>query len=177
MNVCPPRYATPRTPERLTLGVSAARIAEALGTPLMPWQQQVLDTALEVDSTGRFVYRDVALTVPRQAGKTTCLLVLILARALSERANIRYTAQTGADARKKLMDDWVPMLARTQFAGTYRPRLTSGHEALLFHNGSHLGLVATTQKSGHGATIDLAILDEAFAHPDQRLEQALRPRK
>jgi phage terminase large subunit-like protein len=148
-----------------------------LGTPLMPWQQQVFDVALELHPvTGRLVYREVVLTVPRQSGKTTLLLVLILLRALGARAqNIRYTAQTGSDARKKWMDDWLPALKESPFSAFYRERLTNGHEALLFKNGSLQGLVATTKKSGHGGSLDLGILDEAFAHPDARLEQALKP--
>lgn len=143
----------------------------------MAWQEQVLDVALEVDpKTGQLIYRTVILTVPRQSGKTTLLLVLILLRALgAPKQNIRYTAQTGSDARKKWMDDWLPMLTSSEFASQFKPRLTNGHEALIFKNGSHQGLVATTKKSGHGGTLDLAILDEAFAHPDARLEQALMP--
>ena len=117
----------------------------------------------------------MVLTVPRQSGKTTLLLVLILLRALDGGGTtIKYTAQHGAAARGKLIDDWLPALKASAF-NRYFTRLTSGHEALLFGNGSSLGLVATTQKSGHGATIDLAILDEAFAHPDARVEQAVRP--
>jgi hypothetical protein len=143
----------------------------------MPWQQQVLDVALEVDPvTRRLVYREVILTVPRQSGKTTLLLVLILLRALSEPCqNIRYTAQTGSDARKKWMDDWLKPLQASKFGQFFRPRLTNGHEALIFSNGSLQELIATTKKSGHGGSIDLGILDEAFAHPDARLEQALKP--
>lgn len=145
--------------------------------PLMPWQQHVLDVALEIDArTGKLAYRDVTLTVPRQSGKTTLVLVLILLRALgAPRQQIRYTAQTGADARKKWMDDWLPILEPSSFNRFFRARLTNGHEALLFKNGSHQGLVATTKKTGHGGTIDLGILDEAFAHADARLEQALKP--
>lgn len=176
MTDCPPRWATPRTPSRPTLGNRARKVADALGQPLMPWQQQVLDVALEIDPvTKRFVYREVILTVPRQSGKSTLLLVLMLVRALRERSVIRYTAQTGSDARKKLVDDWLPDLAKTRFAETYKPRLTSGHEALRFTNGSLLGLLATTKKSGHGGTVDLGIIDEAFAQPDARLEQAIKP--
>lgn len=145
----------------------------------MPWQQDVADVALELDpATGRFAYREVGLTVPRQSGKTTLLLAVIFARALAKsRQNIRYTAQTGAEARKKLIDDWLPAVESSPFhkRGLFRTRLTNGHEALKFRNGSHVGLVATTKKAGHGGTIDQAILDEAFAHPDARLEQALRP--
>jgi hypothetical protein len=159
------------------LGAAATKIADQLGTPLMPWQQQVLDVALEVDpNTGRFAYREVVLTVPRQSGKTTLLLVLILLRALmAPRQQIRYTAQTGSDARTKWADDWLPVLDPSPFGRLYRKRLTNGHEALLFRNGSKQGLIATTKKTGHGGSIDLGILDEAFAHPDARLEQALKP--
>jgi phage terminase large subunit-like protein len=150
-----------------------------MGTPFMPWQQHVADVALELDpATGRFVYREVGLTVPRQSGKTTLLLSVIFARALAERhQNIRYTAQTGADARKKLIDDWLPAVESSPFhkRGLFKVRLTNGHEALKFRNGSHVGLIATTKKAGHGGSIDVGILDEAFAHPDARLEQALRP--
>lgn len=150
-----------------------------MGTPLMPWQRLVADVALELDQvTGHFVYREVGLTVPRQSGKTTLILSVIFARALAEkRQNIRYTAQTGADARKKLIDDWLQAVESSPFhkRGLFKTRLTNGHEALKFRNGSHVGLVATTKKAGHGGTIDLAFLDESFAHPDARLEQALRP--
>jgi hypothetical protein len=73
------------------------------------------------------------------------------------------------------MDDWLPVLKGSEFASQFKPRLTNGHEALLFHNGSHQGLVATTKKAGHGGVLDLGILDEAFAHVDARLEQALSP--
>ena len=177
MTICSPRWATPRTPSRDTLGDIAGRIAEALQTPLMPWQKQVLDVSLEIDPpTGRLVYRDVTLTVPRQSGKTTLLLVLVLLRALSEhRQVIKYTAQHGAAARQKVVDDWLPQLQASPFKTLFRPRLTSGHERLLFRNGSSLSMVATTEKAGHGSSIDVAILDESFAHADSRTEQALRP--
>ena len=174
---CSPRWATPRSPERQTLGAAGTRIAEQLGKSLMPWQQQVLDVALEQrPDTGKLAYREVVLTVPRQSGKTTLLLVLILLRALSEpRQNIRYTAQTGMDARKKWQDDWLPDLKASRFSSLFRTRQTNGHEALLFNNGSIQGLLATTEKSGHGTSLDLGIMDEAFAHADARLEQAIKP--
>lgn len=143
----------------------------------MPWQQRVADVALEVNlDTGRLAYREVRLTVPRQSGKTSLMLALVLHRALGgARQQIRYTAQTGADARKKWQDDWLPILRASRFKGFYRERLTNGHEALLFVNGSLQGLLATTESSGHGGSIDLAISDESFALPDARVEQAVKP--
>src|SRR6266508_5204234 len=68
---CPPLYATPRDPTRKTLGGAVAKVAKALGTPLMPWQRLVADVAMEVDPrTGRLVYGEVVVTTPRQQGKT-----------------------------------------------------------------------------------------------------------
>jgi hypothetical protein len=46
---CLPLFATPRDPSRDTLGGAVATIAEQLGTPLMPWQRQVADVAMELD--------------------------------------------------------------------------------------------------------------------------------
>ena len=174
---CLPRWVTPRTPERRSHGPILGRIAAELGTPFMPWQQRVADVALEIDlETGRLAYREVRLTVPRQSGKTSLMLALVLHRALGQ-ANQRivYTAQSGSDARKKWQDDWLPMLAKTPFADFYRARHTNGHEALLFQSGSIQSLMATTEKSGHGGSIDLAISDEAFALADARVEQAVKP--
>lgn len=176
--ICLPRWATPRNPERATLGHVARRVSEEFGTPLMPWQQEVADVALEITPDGKFWYREIGVTVPRQSGKTTLTLSILFTRALyRDRQNLRYTAQTGADARKKLIDDWLPVVENSSFfkRGLFHTRMTNGHEALKFSNGSHLGLLATTKKAGHGGTVDVFFLDEAFAQPDARLEQSQRP--
>lgn len=65
---CRPRFATPRDP-RETLGPAVGEIARRLGLPLMPWQQEVIDVALELDPDGSYHYDEVDLTVPRQSGK------------------------------------------------------------------------------------------------------------
>ena len=71
------------------------------------------------------------------------------------------------------MDDWIPALK--PFASLFDVRLASGNEALRFRNGSMVGLVSTTRRAGHGGTLDQVVIDEAFAQPDARLEQSLRP--
>lgn len=176
MTKCVPRYATPRTSERGTLGGAAAKVARLLGSPLMPWQRQVLDVALETDSAGRLVYGDVVLTVPRQQGKSTLLLVLMISRALLEsRQSIVYCAQTGLDARRKWAEDWLPVIEASPLGSQVSAYHAPGRESLRFPNGSVQRLVASTAKSGHGQIVDLATIDEAFSFQDARLEQALRP--
>ena len=155
-----------------------AQVAAKLGTPLMPWQRQVADVALEIDpATGRLAYREVGLTVPRQSGKTTLILALAVHRALlmDGPQRIVYTAQTRADARKKWEDDHLPILQGSPFGQFFHPRKSAGNEAFLWRNGSQHGIMAVTKKSGHGPTVDLAFIDEAFAQVDARLEQACKP--
>lgn len=178
---CPPRYSTPRNPDRPTLGPAVAQVARRLGTPLMPWQQLVADVALEVNPvTRRLAYRTVIVTVPRQQGKTTLILALAVHRAIgfNRRQRITYTAQTGVDAREKWQDDWLPILEESAYRTWYKPRKTNGHEAVLWGPRGHKSvqdLMATTKKAGHGKTRDLGIIDEAFAQVDNRIEGAMSP--
>ena len=175
MTECEPRYATVRTPERETLGRAAAKIARLLGNPLMPWQRRVADIALEVDADGRLVFRDVVLTVPRQQGKSYLLLVLLLVFALLRRTNAVYTAQSGLDARKKMGEDWLPAVQASVIGSQVTAYMAPGRESLRFSNGSVVQLVASTAKAGHGMSVDIGVMDEAFSYQDARTEQALRP--
>ena len=81
-DVCRPLHGTPRRPDRATLGGAVAEVAEALGTPLMPWQRHVVDVALELRPDGIPAYRQVTLSVPRQSGKSTLLAALMVHRLL-----------------------------------------------------------------------------------------------
>lgn len=175
---CPPRWGTPRSLHRPTLGQRVAEVAQLLGTPLMPWQRLVADAALEVDpATGLLVYREVVLTVPRQSGKTLLLLCLMVHRALGfgQRQRILYTAQTRNDARRKWEDEHVAVLEASPFGGMFVVRKSNGAEAIRWNNGSMHGVTSSTEKAGHGETLDLGVMDEAFAHEDPRLEQAMKP--
>lgn len=147
----------------------------------MPWQEHVAMVGGEIDpETGRPAYRTVFVTVPRQSGKTTLFLTWEVQRATGWRAfgpqRIVYSAQTGNDARKKLIEDQVPVLEK------YRKRLGIqkilkgiGSESVIWNNGSRLVLMASGEDAGHGKTVDLGIIDELFADVDERRSQALRP--
>src|SRR5660398_303411 len=175
-----PRWATSRRSSRDTLGPRIGEIAKRLGTPLMPWQQMVADVGFEIDSeTGLPAYREVIVTMPRQNGKTSLLLAAEVERALlwDVPQHIIYTAQTGADARKKLLDDQLPVLQQCKFIDKRISRYhrASGSEGIYFENHSRLQLAASSEKSGHGPTVDLAVLDEVWADEDNRREQSLVP--
>jgi len=176
-SLCEPRWATPRNPARETAGTMAALVAQQMGHPLMPWQQHVVDVALEMED-GRPAYREVIVTVPRQNGKTILMLAVMLQRALgwSEPQRILYSAQTGNDARKKLVEDWVPVLEPRRTRLHIRRILRGmGNESVEFLGGARIVLLASSEDSGHGKTIDLAMHDEIFADIDNRREQATTP--
>lgn len=175
---CPPRWGTMRNFDRQTYGPKVARIAKALGTPLMPWQRYVADVGLEIDpETGLFAYRGVDVTVPRQSGKTSLILPTAIWRAMRRpKQRIVYGAQTGVAAREKWEDEHLPMMeAARPLKGRWRARKANGREAILWKNGSIHGLLTNTEKAGHGKTLDLAFLDEYFAQVDYRSDQAVGP--
>ena len=145
----------------------------------MPWQQLVADVGLEIDPiSGLPAYREIVVTVPRQSGKTTLVLAWELQRALlwPTAQRCAYTAQTGWDARRKLVDDQAPLLMGSPLKiAVDRVLRAAGNEAIVFKNGSRVDVLASTEAAGHGRTVDLGVIDEAFADLDYRREQALLP--
>jgi hypothetical protein len=162
------------------MGPAVARIAAALGRPLMPWQRHVADVGGEVDEAGRFVYPLVVVTVQRQSGKTTLDLSQSVQRCLqAPRRKIWHTAQTGQDARKKwreLAEDIMTSPLRTVVQG--RPHTSNGGERLTFVNGSQLRPHPPTRDSLHGEQSDLCNIDEAWVFDEIQgadLFQAITP--
>ncbi|MBZ6135762.1 terminase large subunit domain-containing protein [Streptomyces olivaceus] len=175
---CPPRWGTPRHPDRPSLGPKLWKVMAKLGAPPMPWQKYVTDVALELDpATGRFAHREVGLSVSRQQGKTELCLGAQVHRALAwPRQNIVYAAQTRNDARKRWEDEFWEKISGSDLAKYARIRKSNGNEAILFPGKrSRMGITANTEKAGHGPPLDMGFIDEAFAHIDDRLEQAFSP--
>lgn len=146
----------------------------------MPWQQLVHDVSQEIDpETGVFAYREVIVTVMRQMGKTAgVILPAKMDRCFmwGGRQRVMYTAQTGGDARKKLLEDEVPVIESSPFkAGVRQVYRARGEEAIHFRNGSVIEVAASAKDSGHGFTVDCGVIDECWADTDNRREQAILP--
>ena len=165
------RFATPRRPERRTLGGHVARIAEHLGRPLLPWQRQVADVAFELLPDGRLAYRRVIVTVPRQQGKTLLTACVLALRAQDADQRLAYAAQTGLEGRRKWRDDWIPLL--TPLGADFN--MANGQETIRWPSGASVRLANGSQTSLHGAVLDMAVLDEAWAYSGDRLEAAILP--
>ncbi|MBZ3918192.1 terminase large subunit domain-containing protein [Streptomyces acidiscabies] len=174
---CPPRWGTPRNPERKSYGPKLWKVMEKLGAPPMPWQKYVTDVALEVDENGVFVHREAGLSVSRQQGKTELILGLQVHRALAwRRQNIIYAAQDRNMARQRWEDEFWEKISDSDLARRARIRKSNGNEKILWPaTRSRMGITANTESAGHGPALDLGIIDEAFKHEDDRLEQAFSP--
>ena len=178
---CLPRFSTPRT-NRPTYGPKVGIVAQNLGYTFMPWQQHVCDVALEVDPrTGLLVYRECCLTVPRQSGKTALLLAVMVHRAHAfitareRKQRILYAAQTRIAARAKWEDEHLDILDRSRYKRDFIVRKQIGQEAIRWKNGSLHGITSNKETAAHGETLDVGVIDEAFAQEDSRLEQAFKP--
>jgi hypothetical protein len=127
---------------------------------------------------GAPAWREVGVTVPRQSGKTQLVWAWCVARCVAwpRPQHIAWTGQTGADARKKWLDELLPTLRRSPLFGLVEAvNVAMGAEAVRFRNGSILRLLSVSPSSGHGITLDGAVLDELWADEDMRREQMLRP--
>jgi phage terminase large subunit-like protein len=170
---CVPKYATPRSPDRATLG------GEALGLTPLPWQQDALDLGLELLPGGTLAYKEVIITCGRQSGKSWVALAVALHRLIVWRHPpqvVAWSAQSGRHARKKLLDTFLPRLQASPLGVAVKEtRRSQGGEALVFPRGSRLDVIASREASGHGESVDLAILDELAFDTDERRVQALMP--
>jgi hypothetical protein len=168
-----PLYATDRDPDYRSSGSRVALVAEALGTPLMPWQRYVADVATERDSAGRFHYPIVVVTVPRQSGKTTLMRAIGVERAMAyPNSEVFYTAQTGKDGRERWRD-LVKQLRASAFRSQITVREAAGSERVIFPNGSEFRCFAPLATALHGYTPPLVMLDEAFAHDEARGQELM----
>ena len=149
-----------------------------VGRPLMPWQQHVADVALEVDEAGRFCYKLVLVTVPRQSGKTTLDGGVMAHRALViPRARVWFTMQSAKDAVDWLVNEYWPILA--PLGSEVRLRRMAGSEHVKWRRSAGLVRPFPPTPSGlHSKTSDLVVVDECWNFDlvrGQQVDQAIVP--
>lgn len=158
-----------------------AAIAAELGMPLMPWQRYVVDVAHEVDDDGYWVYDEVVVTVPRQAGKTTLKIPVYVHRlGRIELGELWMTAQSGG----KAVDRWAKARAwmlkpSAGLTGRFKSKVSIGHEVIEWLSTmAKLRPFTPNETELHGESPDLVDIDEWWAF-DQKatreLEQAYSP--
>lgn len=180
----PPRWGTPRDESFPTLGHECSRVAERfIGRPLMPHQQYMADVIGEyelVDGEVRLRYSSWDAAVPRQSGKTVFSFawlvqrVTMMARRYNTLQQGLYVAQRGRDSVAKFDVDFCELLraqSRNFTEVDRRPRNVkewrwtpaNGKENLRIGAKGILYPAAPTRDVGHSKTLDVVLIDEAFA--------------
>lgn len=121
--------------------------------------------ALEVHASGVPFYRTVGLSIARQNGKTLLIVCRVVMELLGRNRTVVYTAQDRLTARKK----WEGMCRHLLTIPSFAARVVhfhtnNGQEELLMDTGSVFTIVTPNEKAGRSLSVDLAVVDEAFAH-------------
>jgi hypothetical protein len=162
-----PRIAPP-VPTR-SLIAEYRQAAADIGMKLVPWQDRAGRYMTATDGK-RWRYREVAIVVGRQNGKTEMLKPRIV-MGLRRGERILHTAQnrtvpreTFLDLARQLAKD--PLLAEIRFA--------NGQELIRFTNGGRYMLVAP-RPGVRGFAVDTVLLDEVREFTDYDVIAAIKP--
>lgn len=170
-----PRYRNV-PPAHSSAGQEAIELIAAAGQPLDPWQCDVMTDGLGEQADGQWAATEVALIVPRQNGKGTCLeakglhaLYLSGSRLILWSAHEFKTAREGFLRVRDLITNCDDLRKRVRAV-----RVSHGEEGIELLDGRRLNFVARSRGSGRGFTGDDIILDEAYALTDEGMS-ALMP--
>jgi hypothetical protein len=148
--------------------------AASVGIDLMAWQD-IAGTYLTALGRGdRWLYREVAVIVARQNGKTELLVPFIVSRLLKGR-RIMHTAQNRELPREvfgrvaDLMEDVFPQTLKK------KPRFGAGQETIEMLNGGKYRIVAPSRGGARGPSNDDVIVDELREMNDYDFIAAAKP--
>lgn len=157
----------PLTPET-SLGYSAIEFShDVLGIPLLPWQQETLIRALELDCTGRrFRFKTIVLLVARQNGKSTLAQVLCLWAMYVLGVRMTLGTAQDLDIAEEIWGGCVDIAESIpDLAGLIRNVVkVNGKKSLELETGERYKVKASNRKAGRGLSADLVVLDELREH-------------
>lgn len=166
-----PRIAPP-VPARSELKDFAAT-ASRLGITLWPWQETAARYLTALGPKDRHLFREVAVIVARQNGKTELLLPLIVSRLLAGK-RIMHTAQNRELPR--LVHRKLSRILQKHHAGVIEAiRRGAGQEEIWLTNGGHYRIVAPNEDGARGSTNDVLIVDELRQMIDHNFIAAAKP--
>jgi hypothetical protein len=139
--------------------------AEAMGIKLMPWQDQAARYITATGPGSRLLYREVAVLVSRQQGKTTLMKPLIVRRLRAGR-KIMHLAQN-RELPREMFGLVADVIAETDADLLPRrrgkiiwPRYGSGQEEIILTNGGRYRIAAANRGGARGHPNDDVIIDE-----------------
>ncbi len=176
----PPRVRV-APPASKTYGDLASEFSAGCGLKPDDWQRLILDDWL-ASSSGRWASLTCGLSVPRQNGKNGALEVRELFGMVGRGEKFLHTAHEVKTARKHFTRLKYFFGKKVDDPGARYPELNAmvvelrnvnGQEAIVLDNGGSVEIVARSQGSGRGFTVDVIVCDEAQDMSDDDLEALL----
>ena len=155
---------------------------DVAGLPAMlTWARLAADVAGEIDpTTGRYTYRTVLVTVPRQSAKSTTIWDVIIGRMLAYPGfTAAYAYQAGKNASEAFQRQFR-RVERGPLAPHVRTYRRGGDEKLFLPGHQHSQVRAFPPRDGALRSVaeDLVVIDEAQEHSadlGNRIDQTIRP--
>jgi hypothetical protein len=167
-----PRIAPP-IPARSQVAEFEAQ-ARDIGISLFPSQKTAARYLEALGPRDRYLYREVAIIIGRQNGKTEILKPLIV-RRLRKGYRIAHTAQNRELPREVFMTIAEVMLEKYPKELKTKPRYANGQEEIRLRNGGVYRIVAPTPHGARGGHNDLVIIDELREMDDWGFIDAAKP--
>ncbi|MDD6945095.1 MAG: hypothetical protein PUI67_05605 [Collinsella sp.] len=153
----PSAYAT-------TDGPMGTQLAGAFFGDPLPWQHHVLDVLLARDARDKYAYHAVALSVPRQNGKSWDVRSRCFYGIVAEGEKILYTCQHG-DTADEMFRDLSNVFEDEDNAELHAMlkavRKTNGQQAIYLVNGGYIRFTTRTNSLARGRSYDVLVYDEA----------------
>jgi hypothetical protein len=172
-----PRLETPTHSGAVSAATDIGDFAQAvLGVTLEPWQLHAV-AGMTQQLGGQWVCRQSLVSVARQNGKTTLMSALIgwwLSTQGSARGRPQVVLSTAhkLDLAASLFKYLAPILEAKLGAQVSR---SYGRQELVMPDGSTWIVRAATPQAGHGYSIDLCVVDEAWAVSEECVDEGFAP--
>lgn len=159
-----PRIGPPRP---LRHGLDGYReVSSSLGITPMPWQETAASYLTAIGPEDKWLYREVAVVVARQNGKTTLTKPIIVQRLKAGRhilhiAQVRELPRIMFEAIADVLEETAPDLFPKRRGKIIWPRRGAGSESIVLTNGGSYRIAAAGTGSARGQEeIDDLLLDE-----------------
>lgn len=164
-------------PRAKTDGTNAARLMQAYGVKLDPWQRDVVDCWLGLDESGEYVTTSAGLAVPRQNGKNVCLEAREFFGLAVKRERILHTAHQTITSKKSFrrLEAMFTDRRHPEVCALVKDiRYTNGEEAIELTNGGRIEFSTRSRQRARGFDgISLIVYDEAQELTDDQVEAVM----
>ena len=174
----PPRLETvPPADVVGTLGPEASDWLDRwLDIELWPWQQHVLNRALEVNADGDLRWPVVVLTVPRQCGKSWLSRAVMSWRLFQgERFGEPQSLLHVSSQRQIARELWKMSARELEAKAAAKVRMSNGQEAIEIPDTSQWMVAAATPTAAPGLSISMAFVDECWSVDYDVVVQGIAP--